>query len=216
MHARDTPDETSPVTAIVDGLPTAVGDETRNILHAHVSASRSHERAAIIRSESIEGDVMTRLLPPRLQLNHTNDNSWHSDVRNLLDFLPVLYPGGEQWLDARLRLIDEGGAVAHLVRDSAGALIGVLLGIAKESRRFKVSTLYVAPGHRGTGIGRTLIDSALLHARQAECEEIYITGATTVRDELSPLLSSRGFVRVATEKDRYGVGRDEDVYSRAV
>lgn len=182
----------------------------------HVFAGRSYERAAIIRSESIEGDVMTRLLPPRLQLNHANDNSWHSEVRELLDFLPVLYPGGEQWLDARLRLIDERKAVAHLVRDHAGTLVGVMLGIAKDAHRFKVSTLYVAPGHRGAGVGRTLLDAALLHAQQAECTEVYITGATTVRDELSPLLSSRGFVRIATERDRYGVGRDEDVYSRAL
>lgn len=159
---------------------------------------------------------MTRLLPPRLTLNHANDKSWHGDVQELLDFLPVLYPGGEQWLSSRLDLIDEGKAVAHLARDRSGRLIGVMLGIAKSSHRFKVSTLYVASEHRGKGIGRTLLESAFLHAQHAACNEIYITGSTTIRNELSPLLMSHGFKRVATEMNRYGTGRHEDVYSRQI
>ena len=159
---------------------------------------------------------MTRLLPPRLTPSHVNDKSWHGEVQELLDFLPVLYPGGEKWLSSRLELIDEGKAVARLARDRSGKLIGVMLGIAKSSRRFKVSTLYVASGHGGKGIGRALLDSAFVHAQQAACNEIYITGATTIRRELSPLLMSHGFKRVATETNRYGTGRHEDVYSRQI
>lgn len=148
--------------------------------------------------------------------DHPSLEVWQDEIRELLSFLPGLYPGSGAWLDARLELIAEEEAFSHQIRGHDGSLAGIVLGIAKDSRRFKVSTLYVAKDHRGEGIGGELIDAAILEAQRVNCTEIYITGASTVRDQLFPLLTSRGFELISTAADRYGTGRDEDIYSRRV
>lgn len=148
--------------------------------------------------------------------DHPSPEGWQDEVRGLLSFLPELYPGSGAWLDRRLELVADGKAFSHQVRTADGRLAGIVLGIPKDSRRFKISTLYVAKDHRGSGIGGVLIDAALLEAQSSDCSEIYITGASSVRDQLFPLLASRGFELISTAANRYGPGRDEDVYSREV
>ena len=142
-----------------------------------------------------------------------NSERWKQDVRELLDFLPRLYPGGEEWLEARLELVLAEKAFANSLRDNGGRLIGIVLGIPKSSERFKISTLYVAEGHRSKGVGGRLLDAAVEQALRLNCEQIYITGASIIRDQLYRLLASRGFVLTSTVADRYGPGRQEDVYS---
>ena len=133
-------------------------------------------------------------------------------IEELLDFLPVLYPGGSAWLSRRMSDVARGRATA-LVAEVSGEMVGVALGILKASGRFKVSTLFVSPTHRGLGLGAELLDSMVVRARVVGANEVYITGAHSVRENLSPLLASRGFVLTATEANRYGQGRHEDVYS---
>jgi len=134
-------------------------------------------------------------------------------VRQLLDFLPVLYPDGFEWLTKRLGDVRRGDAMC-VVAEHDGELVGIALGIIKPSGRFKLSTLYVSELHRRKGVGGRLLRHALHFAEARGASHVYITGAHTVRNELEPLLDGHGFRRVATEQDRYGAGRHEDVFVR--
>lgn len=158
---------------------------------------------------------MTTLVPAHSNIAGIATQRWHDEVREMLDFLPVLYPGGSEWLERRLCQVDDGTAVVHAVRADGGQLAGVMLGVLKPSGRFKISTLFVREEYRRRGVGGALLDAALVHARVRGAKETYITGATSIRAELAPLLASRSFTRVATEISRYGEGRDEDVFVRS-
>lgn len=165
-----------------------------------------------MRSTTTEGDAMMLLLAPHVRPIDCADATSRQSIEKLLDFLPVLYPGGSAWLSRRMDDVAMGRATA-LVAEVLGEVVGVALGILKPRGRFKVSTLFVSPPHQGHGLGAELLDSMLWRARVAGANEVYITGAHSVRENLSPLLVSRGFVLTATEANRYGQGRHEDVYS---
>jgi len=141
--------------------------------------------------------------------------SINDEIRELLDFLPVLYPGGSEWLNKRLNQVEEGCADGRIVRATNGDLAGVVLGVLKPTGRYKISTLFVSPAHRRRGIGAALLDAALAKALDHGAHETYITGAASVRANLEPLLQSRAFRCVAVEQDRYGAGRDECVFVRS-
>lgn len=153
--------------------------------------------------------MLLQALHPRT--SNCADVSERRRIESLLDFLPVLYPGGDVWLRRRLDDVAAGRAVGLTVVID-GTLAGVSFGILKPSNHFKISTLFVAPEFRHRGVGRALLDAMLNRAIGLDTTEVYITGATSVRGELAGLLENVGFSHVATERDRYGAGRDEDVY----
>jgi len=133
------------------------------------------------------------------------------DVEKLLDFLPVLYPGGSAWL-ARAAAEVEGGradAFAAVVGDTT---VGVGFGALKPSNRYKIRTLFVSPADRGRGIGRMLLVALTDRAKELGAYEIYVTAATTIRDDFEPMIGKAGFNIIATESSRYGCGRDEDIF----
>ncbi|KRC51875.1 hypothetical protein ASE16_02050 [Leifsonia sp. Root227] len=109
--------------------------------------------------------------------------------------------------------MNTGRAVARIARVD-GELAGVSLGVMKPSGRFKISTLFVAPNARKRGVGSQLLIEMLDAGQNYGAVETYITGATTVRAHLVPLLCRAGFRLIATEPNRYGEGRDEDVFVR--
>jgi GNAT superfamily N-acetyltransferase len=137
----------------------------------------------------------------------------HAAVRDLLDFLPALYPGGREWLEGRLADIFVGRAVA-VTMNVDDSLAGIAIGILKDSGRFKICTLFVRPEHRRTGVGAGLLDALLSTPESTSSSAVYITAAHTIRREIAPLLSSRGFTMIASVEDRYGAGRHEDVFAR--
>lgn len=141
--------------------------------------------------------------------------SINDEVRELLDFLPVLYPGGSAWLSKRLGQVEEGCADRQILRATNGDIAGVMLGVLKPTGRYKISTLFVSPAHRRHGVGSALLDAAIEKAVDCGAHETYITGAVSVRADLEPLLQSRAFHCVAVEQDRYGAGRDECVFVRS-
>lgn len=134
------------------------------------------------------------------------------DVRELLDFLPVLYPDGHSWLTKALREVACGDAEAIEIRN-ADRLVGILLGKLK-GNRYKVRTLFVAPDYRGRGLGRVLLQRGIDAARASSASFVYLTVADTMSEELAPLMKSEGFSQLALERNRYGIGRDELVFQR--
>ncbi len=136
-------------------------------------------------------------------------------VADLLDFLPVLYPGGEQWLVGALADVKSGEGDGWIVEEN-GNLVAILLGRLKPSGRYKIRTLFVAPEYRGHGHGRRLLRTALDAAEGARATHAYVTVASTVDSLIAPLLHSEGFEPIALERSRYGTYRDEIVYQRTL
>ncbi len=139
----------------------------------------------------------------------------HRDLNALLDFLPVLYPGGDAWLRRVLKEVAAGRADAAVAYSGAN-LVGVFLGSPKPDGRYKVRTLFVDESHRRLGIGHELLGHAQRAAAAAGARELFVTAATTIRPQFEPFVAANGFVRLATMSDRYGPGRHEDVYIAAV
>ena len=131
-------------------------------------------------------------------------------VRRLLRDLPSSYPGAEAWLERRLTDVTEGRAWAAVAREG-DSVVGVALAVSKPEARFKLCTLYVAPAHRGRGLGAGLLDAALA---AADGRETYITASARALHDLGPLLERAGFALTAVARDRYGRGRHEFVLVR--
>lgn len=136
-------------------------------------------------------------------------------VRHLLRDLPVDYPGGQRWLNRRLDGILAGEAsswLAHRRDVGDGRLLGVVISTPKATA-MKLSTIFIAPDARRTGVGALLLDRAIESARAQRFSETYVTVAHHKSHMLWPLLRSRGFTQKAVELNRYGPGRHELVFT---
>jgi hypothetical protein len=126
--------------------------------------------------------------------------------------LEKLYPGGSSWLCGRLDDIEAGRARAMVVA-RPGALYGVAIETPKEPGRVKLSTLWVVAGQRRLGVGSSLLRRCRRGWLAAEVERVDVTCATVVGPALAPLLHASGFSLERVDRDRYGEGRHEMVYS---
>lgn len=151
------------------------------------------------------------LARPEPTVDRVNPTTVHG-VSALLKDLPRDYPGAEVWLKRRLRDALQGNAESWLA-DLGGQLAGVVILTPKPSA-LKLSTIYVEPRFRGLGLGALLMERALERAADHHFGETYVTVAHHAEPLLQPLLDTRGFIRVATERHRYGWGRHEVIYSR--
>jgi len=134
-------------------------------------------------------------------------------VRDLLDFLPVLYPDGSTWLVNALDEVTCGGADGFEA-SSDGKIVGILLGRLKSDRRYKIRTLFVSPDSRGRGLGRTLLRAGIERSISRGASSAYITFAHTLQHDIAPLLETEGFEECGNAINRYGLGRHEVVYER--
>lgn len=132
-------------------------------------------------------------------------------IVDLLDFLPVLYPGGSDWLARRLDDVVRGDA-SCVVLERDTEVIGVAIGVIKSESRFKICTLYVRPSARRLGGGSALLAEVLEVAKASGAKHAYITAAHTVSNELWSVLRPSGFRQIVTQLDRYGHGRHETVF----
>lgn len=133
-------------------------------------------------------------------------------VKDVLSVLPVLYPGGADWLDNRLMDALEGRARCT-VADLDGEIAAVAIETPKAGNRLKLSTILVTPTFRGQGIGTRLAGQLAAGWEREKISEVYVTVAHTEHDRLSALLYPIGFTTVALEWDRYGTGRHEYILS---
>jgi len=123
-----------------------------------------------------------------------------------------LYPRGAEKLLQRLESALNGYANATV---AASLLTGRPLGLASEASKgraaAKLSTFWVHPVMRRRGIGHRLLDARICNWQRNELERVVVTVRAERAGELEALFLPRGFVRIANDRARYGVGRDEVV-----
>ena len=131
-------------------------------------------------------------------------------MRALSAPLAAQYPGGDAWLRRRLADAEHGRARCHLQWDG-GSVAGVAIETPKGPGRLKLSTLWIAPGARGRGLGRVLVDHCAKGWRRDGIDRVHVTVGEDALPEIAGVLRPHGFALVAREPDRYGPGRDESV-----
>jgi len=132
-------------------------------------------------------------------------------IFEMLSFLPSLYPGAFEWLDARLDDVLQGEAFCTLAADEIGP-IGLTIETPKGSERVKLSTVYVRLGFRGSGVGTALL--ARCHRRWvlSGIASAYTTSDIRRAELLEPLLRKMGFIFMAIREHRYGFNRHEAIF----
>lgn len=154
-------------------------------------------------------------VPPAAPLRLTEDSAPLHD-RVLACLAPALtrhYPGGLDWLGRRLGDV-RAGAARCAVALAGGMVAGVAIETPKPAGALKLSTLWVHPLLRRSGIASRLLDWRAGQWDLAGVRRTHITLPVTMRADFDALLLAHGFVHVATEAHRYGRDRHEAVYVR--
>lgn len=132
-------------------------------------------------------------------------------MRDLGPVLARAYPGGDSWLSDRLDSVLDGKALCTVVCDERG-LSGITIETPKGSKKRKLSTIWVAEHARGKGLGARMLDSCRERWAKSGVDDVWITVGDSALESVARLVMTRGFERIAVEKNRYGEGRDEHVF----
>jgi len=122
-----------------------------------------------------------------------------------------LYPRGAELLESTLLDALNRYASAHVVVGNSQWPAALICEKPKGDKRVKVSTFWVDPAARGSGVGRLLAHSRFAEWRRLELEEVYGTSRQYRTPAVSRVFRPLGFSTVHTAEDRYGEGRHEDV-----
>lgn len=113
--------------------------------------------------------------------------------RNLSVFRPLLLP-------ETARALEQGEPLAALGLTEGRVALGAAAGYLT-SRRFRVTSFYVAPDYRCRGGGRLLIEKLVRLCRhRADSLELRFTATEEEHNALPPFLESMGFL----EEDDHG------------
>jgi N-acetylglutamate synthase-like GNAT family acetyltransferase len=135
-------------------------------------------------------------------------------VRELLEDLPDLYPHGDKWLDRTFGEIGQGKARLTVVEIGTD-MVAVSIEKPKDHGRMKLSTLYIHPDFRNMRVGTSFFSYLNARWQSENWKEVYMTVASQGAYELERLVKVFRFACVAVQEDRYGLGRDEVVFSNA-
>lgn len=139
-----------------------------------------------------------------------------ADVTDLLRVLPVLYPGGEAWLHRRLNDVLRGSANCAVVQlPQSPHISAAAICTPKPNSSIKLSTFFVAEDHRRHGLGSLLLEQLIDAWDKQGVTETYVTVPLHLEGILAKLIGPAGFIKIATEKHRYGPGRHEAIWVRA-
>jgi len=133
-------------------------------------------------------------------------------VLRLLRVVPRLYPDGARWLSRRLDDVENGDAWCTLGIDRARP-IAAAIETPKPSGAIKLSTFYVDPTQQGRGVGSLLIADVMEGWVRNGIRQAYVTVASSREFAIRAFLEERGFQRAAQERNRYGRGRDEIIFT---
>jgi ribosomal protein S18 acetylase RimI-like enzyme len=130
-------------------------------------------------------------------------------LRNFLGDASLLYPNFDVWLHFKfLHGLPTGERKIAVAHDGA-QIIGVAL-LKQNLSESKICTFYIMPKYRNLGVGKELMDFSL---RTLDNPNTFITVADERKDELFPLLTSRGFKAAASCKDLYRELSTEYIFS---
>jgi predicted transcriptional regulator/ribosomal protein S18 acetylase RimI-like enzyme len=130
-------------------------------------------------------------------------------VTALLHELPLLYPGAEAWLAARLADCAAGQAWAWVAVEQ-DEIVGVVIASPKGDR-LKISNMFVREDARGRGHCRRLMRAASELWADGSRREVLVTVAPQNFAGVAACVAPYGLKKVATVRDRYGPGRHEIV-----
>jgi hypothetical protein len=134
----------------------------------------------------------------------------HEAISALLaEPLSFLYPGGQEWLSRRLATLAETGRATVVA--SGATVIAVAIETWKPAGRVKLSTFFVCPESRQSGVGALLAANLVQRWNAERRPEAYVTVSESAVEALSRVLVPLGFAHLAMESNRYGVGRHEHV-----
>jgi ribosomal protein S18 acetylase RimI-like enzyme len=110
------------------------------------------------------------------------------NVRDFLKQVEAHYPNFRSWLDFTFaRQLTDGNRKALIVKDK-NEIVGVSL-LKKTREENKICTFYVAPQHRGKGIGKMLMEESLSYLES----EAHITVCEERWAEMRPFLEKYSF-----------------------
>jgi len=122
-------------------------------------------------------------------------------VGAMAELLPALSPQRPPPDAAQLQaILDDERLHLFLARDPQGAIAGMITLIlyrAPTGLRARIEDLVVSPRHRGLGLGRALMEHAMLAARQAHAHVLDLTSNPS-RLEANQLYLALGFTRWET------------------
>ncbi|SKK41095.1 Predicted acetyltransferase [Mycobacteroides abscessus subsp. bolletii] len=146
------------------------------------------------------------------QRSQVRDLHWGDvdQVESLLSVLPELYPDGDAWLRRRLDESLAGQARCTLVEVDK-KIVGVSIETPKALDRLKLSTFLVADEYRNSGVGGWLIRFLCDRWVREQVSQVHVTVAEHHYDQLHRVFGPIGFLTMARELDRYGLGRHEYV-----
>lgn len=136
-------------------------------------------------------------------------------VIELLSGLPALYPHADEWLARRLDDVEQRRARCTLAI-VAGQSAAVAIETPKPGNRVKLSTLYVAPQFRRTGIGGMLVRSCWHRWLVRGVDSVHVTVRTGREEALYSVLEPLGFSFLTLLTNRYGRGEHEFVLQAKV
>jgi ribosomal protein S18 acetylase RimI-like enzyme len=100
------------------------------------------------------------------------------------------------------RLTSEGSFTFGCFMENklVGAVTMVREGASKMKHKGSIYAMYVAPDHRGQGLGRGLMEAAIKHAKQTKGIEQLMLTVVTTNETAKGLYHSCGFKPYGTEK----------------
>lgn len=141
--------------------------------------------------------------------------SYREEVKKLLVGLPNLYPGANPWLQNRLNDVVDGKAYCSVAKTLFDTIVGITINTPK-TKYWKLSTIYVNPRYRKTGIGKLLIQDCVDQWKYHDVKENIVTVRLGREEPLLKLLAPFGFKKIDIQSNRYGEGQTEVILQRKI
>lgn len=131
------------------------------------------------------------------------------ELNRLLNPVAPMYPNFDAWLNFKFRRNLALGQRQIALANYGCQLAGVAL-LKNDGIERKICTFYIAPNFRNMGVGSKLMDLAI---ETLNSSSSFITVSDERKNELAPLLSSRGFKCINSVHGLYRSGSFEHFYS---
>lgn len=120
-------------------------------------------------------------------------------IRGFLGDVAPLYPNFDAWFYFKFCRNLASGQRKMAIAHDGSQMLGVAL-LKQDLYESKICTFYVSPEFRGLGVGCELMDLAL---NTLDDSNAFITVSDERKEELTPLLSSRGFRITSSQEGLY-------------